>query len=191
MPQPLRKRLKRREVIGGVRYITFSCHRRSPLLGNPSIRDVFVRALYAARARFRFELYAWVVMPEHVHLMLRPPEGLALDAILKALKQSVAQTVIARWKQLNATVLDSITVHGRIRFWQRGGGFDRNVRDQSELAREIRYIHRNPIERGLVQSPEDWVWSSLRWWMGIGSDDQPCDTPPGDPRSWAAWKGFV
>jgi len=190
LPRP-RKRLKRRETLGGVRYITFSCYQRFPLLGHPLIRGVFVRALYDVRSQTGLEVFAWVVMPEHVHLMLRPPEGVALDAILKTLKQSVAQTVIARWKKLEADILESITVRGRARFWQRGGGFDRNVRDRSELAREIRYIHRNPLERGLVQRPEDWAWSSLRWWMGNGREDQPCDTPPGDPEVWASWKQFV
>jgi hypothetical protein len=87
-------------------------------------------------------------------------------------------------------VLDRITVRGHVRFWQRGGGFDRNVRDESELMREVCSIHRNPVERGLVENPDDWAWSSVRWWMGIGPIQQPCDPPPGNSKAWAAWKGF-
>ena len=45
------------------------------------------------------------------------------------------------------------------RFWQKGGGFDRNVRDDAEFSREVRYVHHNPVERALVTRPEDWTWS--------------------------------
>lgn len=179
--------MKRREVPGRVRFITFSCYHCLALLGNPLIRDVFVLALYAARAKFGFELFAWAVMPEHVHILLRPAPGVGMAKILHTIKQSVAQTVIARWTKLGAPVLGTITTPDGVQFWQPGGGFDRNVRNESELCREIRYIHRNPVERGLVEKPEDWAWSSAQWWMGIGDPLRPGDVPPGDPRAWAAW----
>lgn len=86
---------------------------------------------------------------------------------LASLKTQVAKTIVARWKELRAPALDRITTGpGRVRFWQRGGGFDRKVRDTAALCREVRYIHRNPVERELVESPEDWARSSVRWWMG-------------------------
>ena len=191
MVRGLRTRMKRREIEGGVRYLTFSCYHRLALLGTPLLRDVFVLALYEARAAFGFELFAWVVMPEHVHLVILPPPGVQMATILKAIKQSVAETVIARWKKLGARVLNTITTAEGVEFWQPGGGFDRNVRNDAELCREIRYIHRNPVERGLVENPEDWAWSSVRWWMGIGDPSRPCDLPPGDARAWRAWKGYV
>ena len=80
-PEPLRKKLRRRE--GGIRFITFSCQRRLPLLGKPGARNVFVDSLYAARAKFGFPLYAWVVMPEHVHLMMMATEEAPLPRILQ------------------------------------------------------------------------------------------------------------
>src|SRR5215218_6001918 len=70
--EPVRKTMKRREIPGGVRFITCSCEHRLPLFINPAISAVFEGALHAARLRFRFELFAWVVMPEHIHLLLRP-----------------------------------------------------------------------------------------------------------------------
>ena len=55
----------------------------------------------------------------------------------------------------------------RRRFWQPGGGYDRNVVQFTTLQKMIDYIHMNPVRRGLVERPEDWHWSSARWYAGI------------------------
>lgn len=196
--------MRRREIPGGVRFVTFSCERRLPLLSNPKLAAVFIASLVAARERFGFELFAWVVMPEHVHLLVRPPTHLltpssrisgdekklaSLARILLYIKLRTAQRAIKRWRELSATILTEISRDGAPRFWQRGGGFDRNVRDEAEFMREIRYIHRNPVERGLVSAPEAYPHSSVRWWMGQREGEVECDTPPG--AGWDTWKGFV
>lgn len=86
---------------------------------------------------------------------------------LFTLKTSMAQRVIGRWVELDAPVLSKVRHRdGSHRFWQAGGGFDRNVRDEDELLREIDYIHLNPVRRGLVKTPCDWAWSSARWYAG-------------------------
>lgn len=186
-----RKAMRRYEIPGGVRFITFSCEQRLPLLKKPEIAHIFQDALARARERLRYQLYAWVVMPEHIHLLVRPPEGVPLGRVLKWVKLSTAQRVIARWRDLDAPILARITREDdKPRFWQKGGGFDRNVRDLAEFQRHVRYIHRNPVERGLVQKPEEWRFSSMRWWMGIRDGELPCDPPPGDPRGWIRWKGY-
>lgn len=131
-------------------------------------------------------------MPEHVHLLVRPRFDARLDLPLRSLKTAVAKRVMGRWLELDAPILDRIrTSSGRLRFWQKGGGFDRNVRDLGEFRREVRYIHRNPVKRGLVERPEDWKWSSARWWMGRRAGELECDPPPGDPRIWGLWKGYA
>ena len=160
-----RKRLRRRDV-WGARYLTFSCYRRAPLLGESWVRDRFVAELARAREACRFELIAWVVMPEHVHLIILPrDEAWPVARILRSLKIPLARDVIAVWKE-RGIVPDEIRVGDQTRFWQRGGGFDRNVRDRTELAKEIRYVHENPVKRGLVSSPVEWLWSSARWYEG-------------------------
>lgn len=184
--------MKRREIPGGVRFITCSCEHRLPLFMNPAIRAVFEDALDAARLRFQFELFAWVVMPEHVHLLLRPPQAVPLDRILTFIKTSVMRRVLPRWMELHAPILKRLArPDGTHRFWLKGGGFDRNVRDERAFMKEVRYIHRNPVERGLVQSAEDWRSSSVRWWMGQRDGELPCDPPPGDTRAWTNWRGYV
>lgn len=182
---PIRKRMMRREVPGDVRFVTFSCERRLPLLGNPAIRDLFADRLAAMRTRFGCDLFAWVAMPEHVHIILRPTEHDPLDRVLEFLKKAVARRIIARWHELNAPIVKKIErPDGSPRFWQKGGGFDRNIRHEGEFAREVRYIHRNPVERELVAAPRDWAWSSARWWLGEDPGPVTCDQPWWIDESW-------
>lgn len=170
------------------RYVTFSCHRRLALLGRAEWRDVFVASLVGARERCGFALWAWVVMPEHVHLVIVPTEAWPVDRVMRVLKQPVAEQALGRWKEMGAPVLEELRVGEGYRYWQAGGGFDRNVRDMDELHREIEYIHQNPVARGLVTRDVDWAWSSARWyarWEGeiemdeIGGWTLPKSAPPG------------
>ena len=84
-------------------------------------------------------------MPEHVHLLLSEPERATLAQALQALKQSVARRLIASHPH----------------FWQ-ARYYDFNVRTAKKRIEKLRYIHRNPVKRGLVEKPEDWEWSSFR-----------------------------
>jgi putative transposase len=189
---PHRKRLRRREASGRTRFMTFSCYRRLPLLNHPRIKDLFADALAVARTEHSFKLFAWVVMPEHVHLLLRPAEGTAWGQIASSMKTRVARRVVARWRVLDAPVLSQLQrPEGGVRFWQHGGGFDRTVRDEPEFCRHVTYIHRNPVERGLVRTPQEWTWSSVRWWLGERDGELECDRPPGWDRGMSTWRGFM
>jgi putative transposase len=64
-----RRKLQRHDVPGTARYLTFSCHRRLPLLNHPAIRNRFVAHLLRATGETDLRILAWVVMPEHVHLI--------------------------------------------------------------------------------------------------------------------------
>lgn len=189
--EPYRRLRRRWENDVDVRFMTFSCYRRLPLMKHPEVMNLFSDTLADARRRMSFSLYAWVVMPEHVHLLCRPAPESTWGAIAQSVKTSVARRVLGRWRELDAPILDRLrTSSGEIRFWQRGGGFDRNIRDREELAKEIGYTHRNPVRRGLVVRAEEWQWSSVRWWGGKCEGEIPCDMPPGDPKAWMAWKGY-
>ena len=90
-------------------------------------------------------MYGYVVMPEHVHLLVDEPERGHLAQMLQSLKQSVARTLALR-------APDS--------FWQ-ARYYDFNVWSEGKFVEKLRYIHRNPVARGLVKRPEDWPWSSF------------------------------
>ncbi len=162
MPPGRRKQLKRFEHPNHARFVTFSTYQRLPLLSNDRIKQCFVDHLQGAKQRFGFHLYAWVVMPEHVHLLMWPRvEEAPLSVVLRDLKREFAREVLGRWRELNAPVLPRlIAPDGSTRFWQRGGGYDRNVYSEEEFFEKANYIHNNPVTRGLVTRADEWRWSS-------------------------------
>jgi putative transposase len=153
-------RTMKRQDFGLARFLTFSCEQRLPLFGAAALRDYFRSKLSESQQQHDFKLLAWVLMPEHVHLLI-VPGNTPVTRLLSSLKTKVGMGIVARWKELDAPILHKLRrPDGTARFWQTGGGFDRNVRDRGELIETIRYIHNNPVRRGLVLRPIDWEWSS-------------------------------
>ncbi len=178
---PYRKQLRRWEGDGDVRFLTFSCYQRLPLLQNAAIRDAFVEQLgtvLTSNGESTVKLVAWVVMRNHVHLLIQPrDEGVVAD-ITRSLKSSFAQRVIARWRELDAPILAKIVdAQGRCHFWQLGGGYDRNIRNERELSAVIDYIHENPVSAGLCDLPHQWKWSSAPWYEGLPYTGPPITNP--------------
>jgi putative transposase len=139
-------------------FLTFSCYHRFPLFAQMHMEDVFLLALEQTRKRFAMCVYGYVVMPEHVHLLVSEPVGEALAKFMQILKTKAA---------LRARKLGQRTA-GELPFWQ-ARYFDHNVRNHEGFVTQLRYIHRNPVKRGLCLQPEDWTWSSFRAWA-LGED---------------------
>jgi putative transposase len=167
-----RKRLRRFEVFLGVRLLTCSTRWRLPLFDQDWVKGEFVASLGRTRAHHGFALLAWVLMPEHFHLLLIPrlPES-PVDVILNMLKSGMSKRVLARWREEEPPA----KVGSAERFWQAGGGHDRNV--DGDAADAIGYIHLNPVRRGLVREPTEWPWSSARWYAGRREGSIPIDGP--------------
>ncbi|MFA6134520.1 MAG: transposase [Phycisphaerae bacterium] len=149
--------------------LTFSCFGRQPFFRGPNAPVWFLESLGQARNKGMFDLWAYVIMPEHIHLLILPHEGETISSILKAIKQPVTRRALA-WVEHNrpqflAKMADR-QPNGEIthRFWQRGGGYDRNMRSTSDIHEKIRYMHANPVRRGLVAEPQLWTWSSASAW---------------------------
>jgi putative transposase len=96
------------------------------------------------RCAYQLNVYGYVVMPEHVHLLLSEPRRLTLADALKSLKQGVARRLVGEAEH----------------FWQKRY-YDFNVFTLGKFVEKLRYIHRNPVRRGLCARPEDWEWSSF------------------------------
>jgi len=169
-----RKRCVRYDVRGHAHYLTFSCFRRQPLMLNDRVRRWFCEAAEAARRRLSFDLWAYVLMPEHVHLLVYPRDGATVSRILMAIKQPVAQRALHLGRRRDPGLLAAMTQEGAQglrshRLWQRGGGYDHNIWSLREIHKTIRYIHANPVRRGLVDHPSTWHWSSWSAWH-LGCD---------------------
>ena len=171
-----RKTCKRLDVPGHAHCLTFSCYRRQPFLKGERACRWLIEAIDGARRTTPFDLWAYVIMPDHVHLVIRPARGVSVSAILKQIKQPVAVAALRHVKTHAASFLQrmlDVQPGGRQshRFWQRGGGYDRNLRSVRDVHEKIAYIHANPVRRGLVEHPRQWPWSSWRAWH------EPADTP--------------
>jgi len=142
--------LKRYQKARQLHYISFTCYHRANFLDTPHARDVFVHDLERSRRWYGFYVVGYVVMPEHVHLLVSEPERATLALALQMLKQTAS-------RQLK-------TVAGQNPFWQ-ARYYDFNVWSERKRIEKLRYMHRNPVKRGLVERPEDWRWSSFRHYL--------------------------
>jgi putative transposase len=139
-------KLVRYQQCGCFHFVTFSCYRRQPLLGTATAYGVFERELEAVRVRYGFVVAGYVLMPEHVHLLVGEPRRSSLSIALQVLKQQTSRKLKQR---------------GEVQFWQRRY-YDFNVWSEEKRVEKLRYMHRNPVKRGLVEKPEQWQWSSFR-----------------------------
>ena len=126
------KNLKRRYGTGKLHFITFSCYGRLPFLRTVRARNAFLIVLNEVRGRYRFVIIGYVVMPEHVHLLMSEPERSTLAVVLQMLKQAVARMLKVPG--------------GETPFWQ-PRYYDFNVWSERKFKEKLRYIHRNPVTR--------------------------------------------
>jgi len=98
------------------------------------------------RRRYVLFVFGYVIMPEHVHLLVSEPRCGGLDRAIQALKTSVSKQSAQR------------------PFWL-ARYYDFNVHSEEKRIEKLRYIHRNPVARGLVSRPEEWNWSSFRHYL--------------------------
>jgi putative transposase len=138
--------LVRYQQSGHDHFITFSCYHRQPWLISRATRIRFENSLERTRIRYGFVVMAYVIMPEHVHLLLTEPAHGTLARAIQALKISAARPFPER------------------PFWQ-ARYYDFNVITDRKRIEKLRYIHRNPVTRGLAAAPEDWPWSSYRHYL--------------------------
>ena len=158
--------LKRYYGAHDLHFITCSCYRRRPLLATAHRRDLLLELLEEVRRRHRFVVLGYVLMPEHFHLLISEPQQTTPSVVMQVLKQRFAHQVLRRSRlaQRNGQGflypdLARADVTGEI--WQRRF-YDFNVWTERKRVEKLRYMHRNPVKRGLVSQPEHWAWSSFR-----------------------------
>ena len=160
------KELKRYYGQGHLHFITFGCYRRLPLLGTARERNLFVDALGKIRERCQFLLVGYVVMPNHVHLLISEPTMGTPSTMLQVLKQRVSRDL--RGEKVHAPDgRPSLSFQGRdnelLHFWQ-PRFHDFNVYSAKKRREKLDYMHANPVKRGLVKNPAEWVWSSFSFY---------------------------
>ena len=140
MPQHLKRRTGRNDL----HFITFCCYHRKRLLDSVRCRDMAARILDEVRAKYGFALVGYVIMPEHVHLLVSETAAVPPAKIVQVFKQRVSRQMLpSRFRGM----------HGEPdAFWQRRY-YDFNVYSQKKLREKLEYMHANPVEGHLVQHP--------------------------------------
>lgn len=151
---------------GVVHSLTFSTEMRSPFFLNPRHCHEFVRFLEVARERHAFEVWAYVIMPDHVHLLVWPKvESCRIERFLQCVKMGSSRAILRAERQ----ALGGIEDHTRLlpqRVWLRGSGYDKCLRKASEIWTRINYIHANPVRKGFVEKASSYLFSSASWYEG-------------------------
>jgi putative transposase len=166
--------LKRYYNTGGLHFITWSCYQRQPLLGTAARRDLLLSVLEQMRIRYRFAIVGYVVMPEHVHLLISEPQMRNPSTVVQAVKLGVVRRIVTDQEKphfsqnaremghpQNSREMGPHSSQSSNHIWQRRF-YDFNLWSQRKEVEKLKYMHRNPVERGLVMEPDQWRWSSYR-----------------------------
>ena len=167
----MKHRLRRRYGLGQLHFITCSCYRRMPLLGPERARHLFLKVLSEVRERYDFALIGYVVMPEHIHLLISEPNVGNPSTVMQVLKQRVSRSMHRRRRRRMRPGQEHLWEEGPVRkyqpFWQRRF-YDFNVWSAKKRNEKMNYMHFNPVKRGLVVHPQDWLWSSYGFYSRTG-----------------------
>ncbi|MHC5199146.1 MAG: REP-associated tyrosine transposase [Planctomycetota bacterium] len=176
-----RKRCRRWNRPCHVHALTFSCFHNRPFLQDLSVCAMLADSLSTACARHNLALWAFVFMPEHVHLLVWPRQvNYSISTFLQAVKQPLSRRVIRFHKKHQTSQLSQMATGQKkqpYRFWQAGGGYDRNIVGPDTAWNVMHYIHQNPVRRKLVEYPNDWFYSSYKDWHTDETGPMDIDKP--------------
>ena len=153
--------LKRYYGAGHLHFITCSCYRRIALLGSPQQRTLLLNLLEQTRQGYGFVVVGYVVMPEHFHLLISEPEKGTPSTVMQVLKQRFAQQLLRAERPRRSSAQANLWEREPRHVWQERF-YDFNVWSKSKRVEKLRYMHENPVKRGLVLEAGQWAWSSFR-----------------------------
>jgi len=166
--------------------LTFSCYGHRDFLSITQTCQWLVDAIQAARYTRDFALLAYVFMPDHVHLIIWPRRReYSISTILQAIKMPASRKAMQWLREDQPQRLRALATgqkDRRHRFWQKGGGYDRNITRVDTLIQAVEYLHQNPVRKGLVAYPSQWYYSSAAAWEGKVDGPLTIDK--------AGWPGF-
>ena len=147
--------------LGHLHFVTCSCYRRQPWLGSRQRRDLLLQVLEQVRRRYDFVMLGYVVMPEHIHLLISESQKGDPSKVMQAIKQGFARRVLKQARGRRNSGQGELFGGQAEHVWQHHF-YDFNIWSERKRIEKLRYIHDNPVRRGLVLEPEQWAWSSYR-----------------------------
>jgi putative transposase len=163
--QQHRKKLHHYNTPGHAHELTFSCYRRQMFFNDSVVCQMFLDELDKSQIIYNFKLLAYVLMPHHVHLLIWPLDH---NYDIGRIESGIKGVMAKRYRKYlweNDRVshdLFMVTIQGNTQFvfWQKEGGFDRNLWNAKAIHDSIKYIEANPVRSRLAAYPEEWPWSS-------------------------------
>ncbi len=141
-------------------FITQVVQDRAPVFRNPAHIELLLSILRRVQTLHPFAMLAYTFMPDHFHLLIRPTGNSNFSQIMHSLKVNFTRAYKSE-----------LEIDGSMKFWQKRF-WEHTIRDENDLERHMDYIHYNPVKHGLVQRPQDWVYSSFRSWRERGAYDE-------------------
>ena len=173
------KQCRRHNVAGHAHELTFSCYHNQAFLTVERVCKYLVDSIITSREKHQFDLWAYVFMPSHVHLLVCPRSGeYSISGILLSIKQPVSRKAVNYLRKNNPDGLKDLATHQThrpYRFWQKGDGYDRNMTKVETVIDSVRYLHNNPVRKDLVKSADEWRYSSAADWQGTTQGPIPID----------------
>jgi REP element-mobilizing transposase RayT len=157
-------------------FITAVGKDRLPVFKTEKIKKLTCEAIDEARTSCGFLLFADVLMPDHVHMLTDAP--LRPSKVLQYIKGIIGHRVIDYLKKQNYESSLRKLCHvdwkrnHRYSLWQHDSDVF-SITSESKFMEKVNYIHLNPVRAGLAERPEDYRWSSARWWSGVPLEDEP------------------
>jgi len=161
-------RLRHYDNLGTARFVTFSCYHRYQLLTDSEDIRILLAWLDRVCVEREIRVLGYVIMLEHVHLVLHPPDESQVGRVVGEIKSRSARDILGRWKQRADRRLRKLLKPGSssgYQFWQLRC-YDHNCRTPETVLEKIEYCHKNPVNRDLASSMEGWRWSSYGWYHG-------------------------
>jgi len=167
-------RLRHFDDLGTARFVTFSTFHRLPVLAESRIAAIVLEEVEGIRVYHSIQVLAYVIMPDHVHLVLLPPEGCSLGGAIGRMKGLSARRILPVLAD-DGDGLENRRRNGKRALWQRRC-YDHNCRTVETVIEKINYCHNNPVTAGLVDKPGEWEWSSYHRYHGLHTGPVRVDT---------------
>ena len=165
--------LKRIYLPGEVYFITTKTFKNQKIFDNSLICELLIKVLVDCRLKYKFKLYGYVIIPDHVHLLIMPAEKMNISEAIHRIKGNFAyQYLITRNHKGSATrwgenvdsnrVADPLWVGGLINpIWQKSF-YDHIIRNDLDFEEKLNYIHGNPVKHNITDSLDNYPWSSYQ-----------------------------
>jgi putative transposase len=163
-------RTRYKAPVAGTYFVTSTIVNWIKIFSLKGFPEIIIDELNFRRGKGELKLYGYVIMPDHIHLIISSDN---IPKVMRSIKSFTAKKILDRLKEKNYTsILDELKdfkpefkSQSEYQVWQEGF-HPKIILGDKEFEQKINYIHNNPVTRGFVESPNDWKYSSYNFYLG-------------------------